>query len=327
MSELHVQDVTVRYGTGRNAMNAVDGVDLLIGSGTILGLVGESGSGKSTLGRAIAGLVPVTKGRIMVDGHPVADLHRRSHTQREVQMVFQDPSASLDPRMPVGRSIAEAVDAGGRRGRRERDEEIRRLLGVVSLDARHASLLPAKLSGGQRQRVAVARALAAKPKVLIADEITSALDVSVQGSVLNVFRRALADNHITTLFISHNLAVVSAICEEIAVMYCGQIIERAPADQLVSRPIHPYTRALVEAVPSVTSHAPSVTPGTLDVEPPDPHTMPDGCRFHPRCPMGPVVSTDRGLCIEQLPESRQIAPGHHVQCHFAELSMHSTNRS
>jgi peptide/nickel transport system ATP-binding protein len=316
MSALEVEDLSVRYGTGRRTMTAVDAVSLSIPDGGMLGLVGESGSGKSTLGRAIAGLVPAARGRVLVGGRQITGRAHRSPAGRNVQMIFQDPYGSLDPRMTIGESIAEGVTAGARHGRRERAAEVRRLLDLVSLDPQQASALPARLSGGQRQRVAVARALAARPAVLVADEITSALDVSVQGSVLTVVQEAVRAEKITTLFISHNLAVVSAMCDQIAVMYAGSIIEQAPAAQLISRPRHPYTRALLDAVPVVNQPAPGEMATTLDVEPPDPHDPPAGCRFHPRCPVGPSVHPERTVCIEAAPAFSEAGPHHLASCHF-----------
>lgn len=318
MSALDLSGLTVRFGEGSGAMTAVDDVDLSIEDGGVLGLVGESGSGKSTLGRAIAGLVPISDGRILIGGQQVNYRSRRSWSEHRVQMIFQDPLGSLDPRMPVGQSIAEGVAAGGLHKRGDRSAEVSRLLELVSLNPKYASVRPSKLSGGQCQRVALARALGAGPAVLIADEITSALDVSVQGSVLNVLREVRNRLNITMLFISHNLAVVSAVCDEIAVMYTGRIIERAPTAELISRPRHPYTRALLDAVPVVGQPAKVVGASTLDVEPPDPHSPPTGCRFHPRCPIGPTVHAERTVCIEQKPLLLEVGPRSFAACHFAD---------
>ncbi|MFG1679257.1 ABC transporter ATP-binding protein [Nonomuraea sp. NPDC049269] len=251
-----IEDLTVRFG----AFTAVDRVTLEIPPGRIVGLVGESGSGKSSLARAVSGLVPYT-GRI--DG------------ARNVQMVFQDPYASLDPRMTVGDSVGEGVrpdhagrtgrrDRAGRPGRRDRAgwpggrdragrrAEVERLLGLVSLPADLAGRYPRELSGGQRQRVAVARALGAAPDLLVADEITSALDVSVQGAVLNLVRSLRDELGLSMLFISHNLAVVRYVSDVVAVMHQGRVVETGPTEQVVGEPAHDYTRALLEAVPRLT---------------------------------------------------------------------------
>ncbi len=242
MSELRFEDVTVRYGSGRTAMTAVDGVSLTVPDGEILGLVGESGSGKSTLARAAVGLAPISSGRILLDGRPVPQTR-----PRPLQMVFQDPYSSLDPRMTIGASIAEILPPGTSRSQRR--DEVARLLELVHLDASRAKEYPARMSGGQRQRVALARALAGRPQVLIADEITSALDVSIQGSVLNLVRELQPELGLSMLFISHNLAVVRYVASRIAVMYRGQIVEEGPADEVLGDPRHDYTRTLLTALP------------------------------------------------------------------------------
>lgn len=232
MTELSFTGVTVRYGHHL----AVDDVSLTVPSGQVVGLVGESGSGKSTLAATAVGLVPVTSGQVLLDGE-----HRRD---RKVQMVFQDPYSSLDPRMSIGNSIAEAMPRGT-----NKKAEVARLLELVNLDPGRASALPARLSGGQRQRVALARALAGRPEVIIADEITSALDVSVQGAVLNLVRDLQRRLGLSMLFISHNLAVVRYVSDRIAVMKAGRIVEEGPAGQVLADPRHEYTRELLAAAP------------------------------------------------------------------------------
>jgi len=225
---------------------AVDGVDLVVPAGQVVGLVGESGSGKSTLARAAAGLVPLTGGRILLDGRPP---FAPRGEPRPLQMVFQDPYSALDPRMTIGASVAEAIPRraalgpGGRRG------EVARLLELVGLPADRADARPERLSGGQRQRVALARALAGRPEVIVADEITSALDVSIQGAVLNVIRDLQRQMRLTILFISHNLAVVRYVSDIVAVMRQGRIVECGPVDQVLGDPRHEYTRELLGAVP------------------------------------------------------------------------------
>lgn len=238
MSALVFDRVSVRYG----ARTVVEGIDLTVRPGQVVGLVGESGSGKSTLARAAVGLVPVTSGTITVGGAP---LPRRG--RRPLQMVFQDPASSLDPRMSVGESIAEVIPGGlDRAGRRA---EIVRLLELVHLDPGRAADRPAQLSGGQRQRVAFARALAARPDVVIADEITSALDVSVQGAMLNLVREMQRELGLSMLFISHNLAVVRYVADHVAVLSEGRIVEQGPTADVLEAPEHPYTQELLDAVP------------------------------------------------------------------------------
>ncbi|MBP2326398.1 ABC-type glutathione transport system ATPase component [Kibdelosporangium banguiense] len=237
MSELSFQDVTVRFGSRRRGTTAVDSVDLMVPDGKVVGLVGESGSGKSTLARAAVGLVPLSAGRIVLDGQSLP-------RSRAVQMVFQDPYSALDPRMTIGGSIAEAMP----KSVSDRQAESVRLLGLVDLPGDCARLYPAQLSGGQRQRVGLARALAGQPEVIIADEITSALDVSIQGTVLNLVRDLQRRMRLSMLFISHNLAVVRYVSDIIAVMYRGRIVEQGPADDVLADPQHPYTRELFAAI-------------------------------------------------------------------------------
>ncbi|KAB8194489.1 ATP-binding cassette domain-containing protein [Nonomuraea phyllanthi] len=232
MTALEFQGVRVRLGRRRHAADVVKGVDLTVPAGTVVGLVGESGCGKSTLARAAVGLVPLAAGRITPGSG--------------VQLVFQDPYSSLDPRMTVGSAVAEAVPKGAGV---DRAGEVARLLDLVGLEPGHAGRLPRHLSGGQRQRVAIARALAARPRVVIADEITSALDVSVQGMVLNLVRELQRELGLTMLFISHNLAVVRYVSDRVAVMNRGRIVESGPVDDVLSAPRDPYTRTLLESVP------------------------------------------------------------------------------
>jgi peptide/nickel transport system ATP-binding protein len=220
-------------------------------------------------------------------------------------MVFQDPYSSLDPRMTVGASIGEVIP----RAAAPRNSEIARLLDLVGLDRNSAARYPAELSGGQRQRVALARALAARPEVIIADEITSALDVSVQGTVLNLVRGLQRDTGLSMLFISHNLAVVRYVATRIAVMYLGRIVEYGPAAEVLADPQHPYTRDLLAVVPEADSVGTAV-----EGEPADPHHPPSGCHYHPRCPIGPLVHAERQICVTKSPTTSH---RHHAACHFA----------
>ncbi|UYM06897.1 ABC transporter ATP-binding protein [Solicola gregarius] len=323
MSALRFENVSVHYGTRRTGLTAVDGVTLTVPSGNVVGLVGESGSGKSTLARAAVGLSPVSAGAVLLDDTDVRRLPRRN---RPIQMVFQDPYSSLDPRMTIGDSIAESMPRGVRRA--ERRSEVARLLEVVNLDADRAAILPGQLSGGQRQRVALARALAADPRVVIADEITSALDVSVQGAVLNLVRDVQRRLGLTMLFISHNLAVVRYISDYLAVMYLGRIVEVGTVEQVLSDPQHPYTRELLDSAPSRHSGLFSAEPDAVaDSEPADPHDPPGGCRFHPRCPEGPLVHPDREVCSTVDPATVADARTHHAACHFAAVASVGASQS
>ncbi|MGV9295338.1 ABC transporter ATP-binding protein [Amycolatopsis sp. NPDC003676] len=313
MSELVFDSVSVRYG-GRRGLTAVDGVSLTVPAGKVVGLVGESGSGKSTLARAAVGLSPVSAGRVLLGGVDVRKLPRR----RPLQMVFQDPYSSLNPRMTIGESIAEAMPRGT-----NRREEVARLLELVNLDPERATHLPGQLSGGQRQRVALARALAGQPEALIADEITSALDVSVQGAVLNLVREVQRQLDLSMLFISHNLAVIRYLSDFVAVMYLGRIVEAGPAEQVLTDPQHPYTRDLLDAAPSAHKSLFDLEPGaTADAEPPDPHHPPAGCRYHPRCPVGPLVRSDREICLRADPAEDSAPRRHASACHFSESEGH-----
>jgi peptide/nickel transport system ATP-binding protein len=250
---LETSGLTVRLGVGGAALTAVDRVDLAVPAGQVVALVGESGSGKSTLARAIVGLVPVTEGRVLIDGQDPAALRgsRGRALRRRVQMVFQDPYGSLNPRMTIGETLAEALTARGELDRAAREREVARVLDLVALDERHIARLPRELSGGQRQRVAIARALAAEPAVLIADEVTSALDVSVQGAILNLLADIRARMGLSMLFITHNLALARYVGDVVAVMHLGRIVEVAPVDELLAAPSHPYTRTLLAAVPTL----------------------------------------------------------------------------
>jgi peptide/nickel transport system ATP-binding protein len=347
VTALRAEGLRVHFGTGQRTLVAVDEVDLDLADGQVFGLVGESGSGKSTLARALAGIAPVGAGRVLLDGHDLARLPaaQRKALRRRVQLVFQDPYASLNPRMTVGETLGEALAARRRGGRGERRRRIAELLELVTLDERHAGLLPRELSGGQRQRVAIARALAAEPGILIADEITSALDVSVQGAVLNLIRDIRARLGLSILFISHNLALVRYVSDVIAVMYLGRIVEVGPAEELVARPRHPYTRALLDAAPRLGAAglgpagtlpagtlpagtlpagagagagAAAGEPSVLDADPADPHRPPSGCHFHPRCPVGPLIISARVACATEDPRSGSAGRSHRAACHFAD---------
>ncbi|WP_026554379.1 ABC transporter ATP-binding protein [Arthrobacter sp. 35W] len=258
MTSLEFRNLVVDFGRGPKTVHAVKNVSFIVPQGSTVGVLGESGSGKSTIARVAVGLEHATSGEILLDGHSLLQSNRagRMH-RRQVQMVFQDPYSSLNPRMTIGDSIAEGLHASYRKSkqrvpsRRQIEAETQELLSLVGLDSSYAAHYPRRLSGGQRQRVALARALGAKPSVLLADEITSALDVSVQGTVLNLFRKLQSELGFTALFISHNLAVVRYVCDYVAVMDKGDLVEFGPVDEILTAPKHPSTRALIEAVPEM----------------------------------------------------------------------------
>ena len=258
MSGLAFESVSVTYGHGRSAFTAVDDVDLAVAPGEVLGLVGESGSGKSTLARAAVGLTEPSEGRILLDDTVISHAHRDAvRVRRRVQMVFQDPHSCFDPRRTIGQSLDEALVAAARReaskapSARRRRVEVAELFSAMALPTDYAHRLPSQLSGGQRQRVAVARAIAARPSVVLADEITSALDVSVQGAVLNLLRDLQRELGFAVLFISHNLAVVRVVCDRVAVLRHGTVVECGETLGVLERPQQDYTRELIAAVPSL----------------------------------------------------------------------------
>ena len=316
---LEVEDLTVRYGAGRDTLVAVDAVSLALPAGGTLGLVGESGSGKSTVARAIVGLLPVAGGSIRLDGvdHTSARARNGRAYRRRVQMVFQDPYASLNPRMTVESALGEAVarrpEFGGRDSRRG---EVLRVLDLVGLPASSLSRYPHQFSGGQRQRIAIARALAVGPDVVVMDEVTSALDVSVQATILNLLRDIQRELGLSYLFISHDLAVVGRVSDSVAVMYLGRVVERAESTDLFAAPKHPYTRALLQSVPRFES---SRVQAPIGGDLPDPRHPPAGCRFHTRCPVGPLHRPERQICVERDPQSIAAEMPNEAACHFARV--------
>jgi oligopeptide/dipeptide ABC transporter ATP-binding protein len=299
---------TALLARGRTTVRAVDGVSFTIARGETLGLVGESGCGKSTLARALLFLDPPTGGEIAFDGARVTEANARRLRVR-AQVVFQDPYASLPPRMRVERIVAEPLRIHGvERG--EIPGRVQRLLRDVGLKDDVARKLPHQLSGGQRQRVGIARALSVQPSLVVADEAVSSLDASVQAQILNLFTELQERHGLTYLFISHDLGVVKYVSHRIAVMYLGEIVEIAPADELYPRPLHPYTRALTSAVPSLERRGGGRI--RLPGEPPSPSAPPPGCRFHPRCPLADA------RCRVERPPLRLIEEGRWSACHYAE---------
>lgn len=304
MSGLVVTGLDVHLGQGAERLRAVSGVSLVIAPGETLGLVGESGSGKSTVARAVAGLVRPTSGTVHVDGRAIAG------GSPSIQMVFQDPYSSLNPRLTIAQMLAEAVGAAVRRNVQRR--EVGQLLDMVALPTELGGRYPHELSGGQRQRAAIARALSAQPRVLLLDEVTSALDVSVQAALLKTLKELQAELDFACLFISHDLAVVRQMSSRVAVMYLSRIVETAPARDLFAAPQHPYTRVLLSSVAG--NHARS---SKAIGEMPDPRQPPAGCTFHTRCPAGPAVRADRGVCISSDPYADADRHLHRAACHFA----------
>jgi oligopeptide/dipeptide ABC transporter ATP-binding protein len=294
-----------------HVLRAVDGVDLRIERGEALALVGESGSGKSTLARALAGLQRPASGEIRMDGR-VLPARRSRADQRKIQMVFQDPYSSLNPRMTVGGMLHELLRVHHIVAGTEVESYTRELLGLVGLSEEAVHAYPRQFSGGQRQRVAIARALALRPELLVADEPVSALDVSVQATILNLLQDLRAELGLTLLLISHNLAVVRHLCDRVAVMYLGRIIEVAPTETLFARPRHPYTAGLLAAIPRLTFTPEGDTPA-VQGDPPSPLRIPTGCRFRTRCPMAQTI------CEQEDPAltTSTTDPAHSAACHFA----------
>jgi len=293
-------------------VKAVDGVDFAIGRGETLGLVGESGCGKTTTGRCILRLEKPTQGQILYDGKDISRLAQKELVglRRRMQVIFQDPYSSLNPRMKVGDIIAEPIRVHGLEAdpRRRRDK-VRDLLSVCGLDPKFVDRYPHEMSGGQRQRVGIARALAMDPEFIVCDEAVSALDVSIQAQVVNLLEDLRERFNLTYLFIAHDLSVVRHLCQRVAVMYLGRIVEMAESDELFDHPMHPYTQALLSAVPVPD---PRVEAGRqfrpARGEIPSPINPPSGCVFHPRCPM----AVDN--CKKARPTLREMKPGHWVAC-------------
>jgi oligopeptide/dipeptide ABC transporter ATP-binding protein len=291
-------------------LRAVDGVSLALGRRETLGVVGESGSGKTTLGRTILRLVEPTAGEIHLGGQEITRLSQRALRpfRRRMQIVFQNPYASLNPRRSVGAIVGQPLVVHEVPGDHARmvDDLLRR----VGLPAEASRRYPHEFSGGQRQRIAIARALALRPDLVVADEITSGLDATVKLRVLALLRELQAEFRVAYLFISHDLAVVRQVADRVAVMYLGQIVEEAPTEALFERPLHPYTRALQASVPPPDPAAPW-RPPILPGDPPSPLAVPSGCRFHTRCPIA------EARCRVEPPALRLLGPGHRVACHLA----------
>lgn len=306
----------VRAGLLRRIVNhvrAVDDISFSIYEGETLGLVGESGCGKTTVGRAMLRLVEPTAGSVTFQGREILQLrgYEMKDVRREMQIIFQDPYGSLDPRALVGESVMEGLRIHGIGTPEERFEMMLRVLRMVGLEGYHARRYPHEFSGGQRQRIGIARALALTPKFIVCDEPVSALDVSIQSQVLNILKEVQAEFHLTYLFIAHNLSVVHHISDRVAVMYLGKIVELTTRDELYRNPIHPYTKALLSAIPMPNPRQKrerTILKGDI----PSPLNPPQGCRFHTRCP----VAIDR--CSQEEPPFHEVETGHSVACWLAE---------
>jgi len=308
---LSIRNLTVEYAVGGKSLFAVSDVSLHVDRGETLGLVGESGCGKSTLGRAVLQLRRPTSGKVVFDGTELTGLDGEAMRlmRRRLQLIFQDPIASLNPRRSVGDIVAEPLIITGVSDKAERERRVREVLTAVGLDADLVSgRLPHEFSGGQCQRISIARALILEPEFVICDEPVSALDVSIRAQILNLLEDMKRRYGLTLLFIAHDLAVVKAVSDRIAVMYLGKLCEVGPTEQLFARPVHPYTALLLEAIPVPD---PTVRPAANIAvgEPPSPLAPPSGCRFRTRCPRA-----DR-TCAEIVPELREIGGGQFAACH------------
>ena len=295
-------------------VHAVNDVSLSVAPGKVIGIVGESGCGKSTLARVVAQLIPATQGEVFYRGQDLAklDAAARRRMALEIQMVFQNPYASLNPRKRIGDIIMEAPLVHGITPARERDKRLAELLAMVGLDMSAAQRFPHQFSGGQRQRVGIARALAVKPKMLICDESVAALDVSIQAQILNLLMDLKEREQLTYLFISHDLGVVEHICDEVVIMYLGRVVEHASTEEIFSQPRHPYTQALLAAVPRLEEGKRAYQP--VEGEIPSPLNPPSGCHFNPRCPHA------MPRCRSEVPLLREVSMRHQAACHLNDLN-------
>ena len=298
------------FASGRK-LSAVAGIDLKLYPGETLGLAGESGCGKSTVARLLTGLIPPTQGSIRFAGEELATLSRDrlSRFRKEVQMIFQDPFSSLNPRMRVSEIIAEPLVIHRIGSKAERRERVLSLMQRVGLSGDQMQRFPHEFSGGQRQRIGIARALAVSPRLIIADEPVSALDLSIQAQIINLLQELKAELGLCFLYITHDLSVLKHLSDRVAIMYLGRIVETGSRQEVLSHTLHPYTEALLSAIPSVDAHKKRqvIARGEL----PSPLAPPSGCPFHPRCPYA------RDLCAQKRPELSEQEPGHRAACHFS----------
>jgi oligopeptide transport system ATP-binding protein len=311
---LQIRNMKKHFNLGNGKiLKAVDNFSIEIQRGETFGLVGESGCGKSTAGRTIIKLYDATEGEVIFDGEDVHKLtgKKLKEFNRNMQMVFQDPYASLNPRMTVGNIIAEGIDIHGLYKGAKRKERVMELLRAVGLNDEHASRFPHEFSGGQRQRIGIARALAIEPKFIIADEPISALDVSVQAQVVNLFKRLQKEMGLTYLFIAHDLAMVKHISDRIGVMYLGSLVEVTTSEALYAKPLHPYTQSLLSAIPIPDPEIERTRKRIiLEGDVPSPLNPPSGCPFRTRCPQA------MAKCADSMPPSKEVEPNHFVACHL-----------
>lgn len=315
---LEVNHLTKHFFVGHRILQAVNDLSFSIKEGEVLGLVGESGCGKSTVGQLLLRLIEPTQGSIQFAGQDIYQISSKSlkSLRRQMQMVFQNPSASLNPRMTIAEILTEPLIIHRlTQGSEQTAKRLKELLDLVNLEAAYLKRLPHELSGGQKQRVAIARALAVQPRFIVFDEPLSALDASIQAQIINLLKRLQKELGLTYLFISHDLSVMRYLADRIAVMYLGQLVELAPAERLYSHPIHPYTKALISAIPiadpQIERHRSRLL---LKEELSSPFALPKGCHFHPRCPFV------QPICQNHVPQWKEIQPGHFAACHFSNGS-------
>jgi oligopeptide/dipeptide ABC transporter ATP-binding protein len=294
-------------------LKALDDVSLTVRKGEILGVVGESGCGKSTLGKTVMGIHPPSGGRIVFEGNDITDLkpHQSRELRRDLQYTYQDPGASLDPRWKIGKSLDEPLVIHTDLNRAARQQRVREILAAVNLPESHLDLYPHEISGGQQRRVGLARILTLQPSLVVLDEPTSGLDVSVQATILNLFLDLQKQFDLTYVFISHDLSVVRMICDRVAVMYLGKVVELGATDQVFDTPRHPYTQSLLAAIPQIGKQRITET-FWLEGEPPDPGNLPSGCRFRTRCPHA------ADACAADIPPLVDRPDGHADACLFSE---------
>lgn len=315
MSEnlIEIKNLCKYFPAGKKrTLKAVDNVSLTIAKGETLGLVGESGCGKTTCGRTILKLYPPTSGQIFFDGEDVSHIKGKGllNFKKRAQIIFQDPYSSLDPRMTIAEIISEGMTVHNHLSNQEKQEKVNELLGKVGLTEDYANRFAHELSGGQRQRIGIARALAVEPEFIVCDEPISALDVSIQAQIINLLIKLQKENHLTYLFISHDLSVVRHISDRVGIMYLGSMVELGSSQAIFGQPLHPYTKALISAIPEADPDSEKTRKRIpLEGEVPSPIDPPSGCKFRPRC----AYATDK--CAQEIPTWEEAAPGHFVACH------------
>ena len=315
-----IKNLNVIYESKKNVFGdiqniyAVNGVNIDVKKGEILAIAGESGCGKSTLAKAIMKLVDIKSGEILVDGIDVSKLKKNKELKtfyQKVQMIFQNPYSSLNPKMKIGDILREPLDINTKLSKEEKDTKVKEVIKKVGLDEEALNLYPHEFSGGQRQRIAIARALILNPEFIIADEPVSALDVSIQAQIINLLKQLKDDYNLTFLFISHDLSVIKYLADRVAIMYLGEIVEAGTTEEIFSDPKHPYTKALLSAVPELNPES-KTEHQVLKGELPSPENLPQGCKFHTRCP----YASDK--CLKQIPEKFEFSPTHSCRCFLYE---------